>query len=302
MASHKHPAEEVVELIEELNEDRGVFVARLSEPLLAPLYNAHHPNSASARNSDASASTDGQERPTPASLEADLMHYKDLFTKLRFSYTSQVTKERFLRSIIASPIVKISDSDNATLEARLADSKAELQQQKAVVAQVLSDLEVRTRTCAERYQRCQDRLEQLRAVPDENAKRRGQISQLQARLDELTNQDARPGFGMPLPATLDRLEEQKRKLAAMEDELRESHPVQRSKRKVLEEIEAEARYQQERRDEAVQAAEIAKGRRDEGIGGLEDEVEERGRWLTAWEATLKEMMPVNRTQQEIIVQ
>ena len=101
------------------------------------------------RHSDVSTTSDGYEDATPASLQADLAHYKashlsirtgrhllpsaggmrrhakreqqDLFSKLRFSYIEQVTKEKFLRAIASTPPLLIDPADNAELEQQLAE-------------------------------------------------------------------------------------------------------------------------------------------------------------------------------------
>jgi hypothetical protein len=65
---------------------------------------------------------------TKSSLDAELDHYKDLFSKLRFSYVEQVTKENFLKAIVAKSPQLVDAADNALLEQHLAQAKAQGQQ------------------------------------------------------------------------------------------------------------------------------------------------------------------------------
>lgn len=78
---------------------------------------------------------------TPVALAADLAHYRDLFSKLRFSYVEQVTKERFLRTICAGTPEFFSATENAEFEERLKSDKASLKEKKTEVAEIITALE-----------------------------------------------------------------------------------------------------------------------------------------------------------------
>lgn len=79
-----------------------------------------------------------------------IAHEKDLFSKLRFSYLEQVTKEKFLRSIVGDPPLIVEPAENIELEAQLAEIKAVLKEQKARVALMIQELEVRGRELCRR--------------------------------------------------------------------------------------------------------------------------------------------------------
>lgn len=79
--------------------------------------------------------------PPPPQLLAELSHYKELFSQLRFSYLEQVTKEKFLRSIASDPPTIYDGDDNALLEADLRDAKESLKEKKREVQEVLDELE-----------------------------------------------------------------------------------------------------------------------------------------------------------------
>ncbi len=121
-------------------QSQNLSIIRLSEPISA--------SQTSTRTSDVSNSA--FENPSPASLEADLSHYKELFSKLRFSYLEQVTKEKFLRAIVGDPPLVVEHVENIELEAQLAEVKGVLKAQKENVAEMIRVLEGRGRDLARR--------------------------------------------------------------------------------------------------------------------------------------------------------
>jgi hypothetical protein len=86
----------------------------------------------------------------PSTLAADLAHYRDLFSKLRFSYVEQVTKERFLRTICAEQPEFATAAENAELQTRLLADKAQLKEKKTEVAEMILALEAQGRELAKR--------------------------------------------------------------------------------------------------------------------------------------------------------
>ncbi len=133
-----NPAETLTNLTD--LQSQPLSIIRLSEPISA--------SQTSTRTSDVSNSS--FENPSPASLEADLSHYKELFSKLRFSYLEQVTKEKFLRAIVGDPPLVVEHTENIELEAQLADVKTVLKAQKENVAEMVRELESRGRDLARR--------------------------------------------------------------------------------------------------------------------------------------------------------
>jgi hypothetical protein len=102
-------------------DDSSLTILTLAEPLLA----AH----------------DSADSLTRASLDAELEHYKDLFSKLRFSYVEQVTKENFLKAIVADPPQLVDAAENALLEEHLAQAKAALKANKERSNQKVQELQ-----------------------------------------------------------------------------------------------------------------------------------------------------------------
>lgn len=122
--------------LEHLQPPTGLTILSLSAPYL------HEQNQQQPGNRRTSASSDeNRANVTPAILSADLAHYQDLFSKLRFSYVEQVTKERFLRSITAEQPEFVGPNENAELQERLAADKAALKEKKAEVREIVEALE-----------------------------------------------------------------------------------------------------------------------------------------------------------------
>lgn len=121
----------------------SISILTLAHPLL-------HPASTSTSNRD-SASSDGNNGPlTPELLQADLQHYRDLFSKLRFSYVEQVTKEKFLRALTSNPPEFVDASANAELQERLAHEKEALKSKKEEVAGLVAEVGEQGRALAQR--------------------------------------------------------------------------------------------------------------------------------------------------------
>lgn len=102
-------------------EDSSLTILSLAEPLLSAHGGAHV--------------------LTKSSLDAELEHYKDLFSKLRFSYVEQVTKETFLKAIVAHPPELVDAADNAQLQQHLAQAKAALKAKKEETNQKVHQLQ-----------------------------------------------------------------------------------------------------------------------------------------------------------------
>jgi hypothetical protein len=147
--------------LEDLESNQLLSIIRLSDSISG----SDDSNAAPKRSSDVSAST-GYEDTTPANLSVDLVHYKvgldkpsgnktlielqELFSKLRFSYIEQVTKERFLRAITSETPLFVEPRENARLESQLAEEKVALKAQKEEVAKMVEELEVRGKELAAR--------------------------------------------------------------------------------------------------------------------------------------------------------
>lgn len=122
----------------QLQQPTELSILSISQPILDP-----------ASSTKRSSSASDQER-TPAALQADLEHYRELFSKLRFSYVEQVTKERFLRAVTAEQPEFVDGEENRELGEKLAEDKAALKAKKEEVRGIINDLEEQGKVLAGR--------------------------------------------------------------------------------------------------------------------------------------------------------
>ncbi|TVY15104.1 Kinetochore protein Sos7 [Lachnellula arida] len=273
-------SEEILHSVLEEN-SHELSIIKLSEPVAGPLK-----QSSGERTSDVSA--DVFENPTPASLEADLAHYKELFSKLRFSYLEQVTKEKFIRAIVGDPPLVVEHQENVELESSLAVSKTSLKAQKTEVAELVAELEKRGRELCRKYENVQMQTTQLQELPEN-------IEGLQASIEELkaTQQPgSNPILSMPLEKTLALVEERQRERAELDRQLEQLQVLVPRKTRELERLNAELQPLGVKRLGSTASAREAKRRKEEALGGFGDDLEERGRWWRGVEGGLKGMLGV----------
>ncbi|KAI9689208.1 MAG: hypothetical protein M1822_000946 [Bathelium mastoideum] len=268
------------QILEELQKPENPAIIRLSEPFSAE----DHANNAK-RESDISA--DARENTSVVNLEAELAHYKDLFSKLRFSYVEQVTKEKFLRAIASDPPLLVEPHENSELEAQLQEVKAELKTEKEGVAQLTQELETRGRELAQRHERIRLHTAELASLPTTLADLYNAVAHLRTTTSSLSTN---PSLNLPLSATLTLKAQKEAQLETLNTQLaqlqagipHQSHELERLQ-KDLEQLDAQ-------KQGTVAAATEARRRR-EGWGGR-DELEDRGRWARACEGALRGMLEV----------
>ncbi|KAK3943958.1 putative 60s ribosomal protein l37 protein [Diplogelasinospora grovesii] len=295
-------ATKVLHALEAL-QSREIAIIKISEPISSALAqdntniadhrNAVEGNSGNDNNNGngirtSDVSNSSLDAPTPASLEADLAHYKELFAKLRFSYVEQVTKEKFIRAIVGDPPLIVSPQDNAELEASNAEAKAALKALKTEVSRMVADLEIRGRALAARYQRVQLETATLRDLPDKIAGLEDHITEL--RTAQRLEPGARPELNMPLAKTAALVEERKARVHELDRQLEQLSALAPRKRKETERLQAELTPLETRRQNSTAAAREAHRRKEAALGGVEDDLEAKGRWYRAQEAVLKQML------------
>ncbi|OAL05933.1 hypothetical protein IQ06DRAFT_240382 [Phaeosphaeriaceae sp. SRC1lsM3a] len=246
------------------------------------------PQSAKKRSSAASEDSEQNSDTHPAALEADLVHYKELFSKLRFSYVEQVTKEKFLRSITENPPRLVEAPENDEKEKEILALKASLKERKLEVAEILKQLEEKGKELSLRYEGLQLRTQQLESLPAEIAGLEAGIERLK---QEQTPVSDNPELSLPLPETAKILSEREAELAALNAQIASLQASMPNRDRELEKLERELKPLETQKNGTVAAAKEARRRKEEG-GGIGDELEERGRWLQASEKALKEMLEV----------
>ncbi|KAF1366002.1 hypothetical protein EJ07DRAFT_93863 [Lizonia empirigonia] len=272
--------------LQQLQQDHELKIIAITEPLKPK----HLPQSSNKRNSAASIDSDPHVDTHPAALEADLKHYKELFSKLRFSYVEQVTKEKFLRNLTEDPPRLVEATENVEKEAEILALKAGLKERKLEVAEILKQLEKEGRELALRYDGLQLRRQQLETLPAEIEGLEASIAQLK---QDQTPTSSNPELGLPLPETLRLLTEREADLAALNAQIAQLQASLPNRAKELEKLERELKPLETQKQGTVAAAKEARRRKEEG-GGMGDELEEKGRWLRASEKALRDMMEVER--------
>lgn len=285
-------AEKVLHDLDDLQSKHEISIIKLSEPISSALphstatIQADANNTTTTRISDVSTTT--AEAATPASLEADLEHYRELFAKLRFSYVEQVTKEKFIRAIVGEPPLIVTPQENLELEKRNAAAKALLKALKMEVADMVEELERRGRDLTRKYETLRTEKVTLQELPDK-------IDDLESRIAELREQlqpGENPNLNLPLAKTLELVTEKKRQRHDLDRQLEQLRSQVPRKRKEMERLQAELQPLEIKRKNIVATAEEAKRRKEQALGGVEDDLEERGRWWRASETALKQMLEI----------
>lgn len=239
---------------------------------------------------------------------------QELFSKLRFSYLEQVTKEKFLRAIVGDPPLVVGHNENVELEAQLVQTKEELRRKKEEVRVMVEELEKKGRDLARRkfsnaivfdacwdvltevalgYQNIQLQTTQLSTLPESIANLDSTIASLRAKqaahASAVDPSNPSSSQNLSLPATLSLLAEREAELAAIERQLTSLHSALPRKTREAEAMERELSVLERRRNEAVAQAQEAKRRKREGES---DGLEEMGRWYRSAEANLKQLVNV----------
>lgn len=213
---------------------------------------------------------------------------QELFSKLRFSYLEQVTKEKFIRAIVGDPPLVVEHQENVELEESLAVAKAALKAQKTEVAELVAELEARGRELCRKYENIQMETTQLQELP-------AKIGALQTSVEELKaaqQPGSNPTLNLPLEKTLALVEERERERAELDRQLEQLQVMVPRKTRELERLSAELQPLEVKRLGSTASAREAKRRKEEALGGVGDDLEERGRWWRGVESGLKGMLGV----------
>lgn len=278
--------QDVLASLNSLNANHEITILRLSEPITSTL---PRDNDNNPRASD--VSTSSLDATTPSSLDADLAHYRELFAKLRFSYVEQVTKEKFIRAIVGDPPLIVTPQENLDLEAQNLEAKATLKTLKNDVALMVSDLESRARELALKYENVRLETAQLEQLP-------AKVHQLESEIAHLTDSNAaarhaNPDLNLPLAKTNDLLRSREAHCHDLDRQLQQLQSQVPRKTKELERLHAEMAPLESKRQHTVNAAAEARRRKDAALGGVEDELEERGRWYRAADTSVRQVLEMD---------
>lgn len=257
--------------------------------------NSESPQStAVARHSVSNSELESDPSLTPASLQADLTHYKDLFSKLRFSYLEQVTKEKYLRSIVGDPPLVVTHDENLALETRLAAMKSQVQAHKEQVENLVQEMESTARELASKYSRVADGMAVLERLPEEVANLQREVDTLMAEVAEKQALAGRssstdPRMNLSLEATETALQEQTRKNKEIDEQIEALQRQLPSKVREVDKMDRELAELEKRRNETTRVARDLQRRR---LEGGRDELEDMGRWYKSSETVLRGLLGV----------
>ncbi|RYO82675.1 hypothetical protein DL766_008247 [Monosporascus sp. MC13-8B] len=293
-------AEDVLTALHSLDASHEMTILQLSEPISATVaqQRPQDQQKQQRRTSDISSSSLQQEdATTPASLEADLTHYRELFAKLRFSYVEQVTKEKFIRAIVGDPPLIVTPQENLDLERRNLAAKAALKALKTEVADLATELERRARELSRRYEGARLETARLGELPAEIAGLEDAVARLREEAQQgpgrgHLDRPENPELSLPLAKTLELVETRKRQRAELDRQLEQLQSQVPRKKKELERLQAELQPLEAKRQNSTAAAKEARRRKEQALGGVEDDLEERGRWYRAADATLRQMLEI----------
>jgi chromosome segregation ATPase len=275
--------EQILEEIQALAANQEITILKLSEPISSEIA---HLQEQSQRTSDISnASLDAA---TPASLEADLTHYRELFAKLRFSYVEQVTKEKFIRAIVGEPPLIVTSQENVDLEKQNLAAKATLKALKTEVADMVRELEEKAKDLSRKYERVKIETVKLQELPKKIADLENAVAKLKEA--QASSLSSNPELNLPLAKTLELVEAKKRQRDELDRQLEQLQSQVPRKQKELERLRTELQPLETKRNNSMAAAKEAKRRKEAALGGVQDDLEERGRWYRAAEAALKQML------------
>jgi hypothetical protein len=270
----------------DLQTTHPLSILALAGPIIDSL--SQPPQPTTTRTSDASEDSN----PTPTSLSNDLRHYEALFKKLRFSYLEQVTKEKFLRSIVGDPPVLVGHADNARLEGELVRQKAELKGRKDEVATLVEEMGEMARLLAGRWEGVQMQMRQLEVLPGEVQEMESTIQIMQDELrnkmgNQQMNSDPKMNLGLEetdalIVETKARVREVEKQIAALQKQLP-------GKMRECEVLEGELEGLERKRNEKTAVAREARRIKEEGG---RDTMEEMGRWYRSKETVLKGILDV----------
>ncbi|KAI2463595.1 hypothetical protein F4781DRAFT_416165 [Annulohypoxylon bovei var. microspora] len=278
-------AQGVLTKLRSLTATQEITILKLSEPISAAVTILQDPHQ---RTSD--ISTSSLDATTPSSLEADLTHYRELFAKLRFSYVEQVTKEKFIRAIVGDPPLIVSPQENVDLERENLEAKATLKALKTEVADMVTELEEKAKDLSRKYDKVQVETIRLEELPAKIGELESAVAKLKK--TRAVGSNPNPDLNLPLAKTLDLVDSKKKRKSELDRQLEQLQSQVPRKRKELDRLHAELQPLEARRQNSTAAAREARRRKEAALGGVEDDLEERGRWFRAAEAGLREILEI----------
>lgn len=137
------------------------------------------------------------------------------------------------------------------------------------------------------YENIQLQTTQLESLPSEIANLEATIARLQ---QSATPKSSDPVLSLPLQPTLELLSEREDELASIDTQIEALQAAMPGKQAQVEQLRDEVSMANARKIKAVEEAQEARRRRENG--GMGDELEEKGRWLRGVDSGLRTMLEV----------
>lgn len=170
------------------------------------------------------------------------------------------------------------------LEESLAEKKNALKLLKSEVSEMVTESENRSRKLYQKYQGIQTQTAQLRDLPSK-------IQALNASIQSLKDSQKSESDSMPLiplDKTLDCVDQRRKEAAELNRQIEQLKQITvPRKTKQLERLNAELESLNTKRLSCASSAREAKRRKEEALGGVGDDLEERGRWWRGVEKGLE---------------
>lgn len=163
-----------------------------------------------------------------------------------------------------------------------------MKSQKTEVAELLQHLEEQGRQLCRKYENVQLQTIQVQELPQ-------RIEELQASVEQLKLSQAsgsNPILNMPLEKTLALVDDRRKEKADLDRQLEQLQMMVPRKTRELERLNAELQPLEAKRLGSTASAREAKRRKEEALGGVGDDLEERGRWWRGVEGGLTGMLGV----------
>ena len=165
-----------------------------------------------------------------------------------------------------------------------------LKAQKAHVGEMVKELDARGRDLSRRYETISLQTTLLSSLPPQIEDLNQTLARLRKQNQSTDMTETNPALAMPLPATLELLEQRQASLDEVNAQLKALQQALPRQTRALENEERQLQKLEQERERAVGLAREAVERKQKGSGA--DELERKGRWLRGVESGLREMLEV----------
>ncbi|KAI5820468.1 hypothetical protein BZA77DRAFT_384202 [Pyronema omphalodes] len=166
----------------------------------------------------------------PVALDYELVHYRNLFQRLKFSYLEQIAKEKFVRTITDDNRVFPEAEENDALVEKVMAAKNEWKQSKRELEAMVDRVKGLGERIAPAYEDLMKELKRAETRKAETAEMRNIISTYES------TSDNRPGMNLPLAETLKHIEVAELTVKALESELESIQAALPEKKRRLDEL------------------------------------------------------------------